>query len=174
MGKVVVTGPPGSGKTTLVGRVVEALRERGEVMAGFTTVEIRRGGRRTGFTVAGVGGLERRLAAAGAAGPRVGRYGVDVAAFESVALLELENGIEIGATLVVDEIGPMELLSERFRSLVPQLFCAPRLLATVHARPHPLTDSLRSREDVRVFDLALHDRDAALHSVLAAVLDGHT
>ena len=151
--KIVVTGPPGSGKTTLVQRVVHVLAERGEPLAGFTTAEIRRGGRRTGFIVTGIRGLERRLAVRGGTGPRVGSYGVDVAAFEEVALLEIEDGLELGTTLVIDEIGKMELLSTRFREVVGAAFDAPRLLATMQSRPDPFTDELKRRQDVRVIEL---------------------
>ena len=148
MARIIITGPPGSGKTTLTLRVVEILKSRNEVLAGFTTSEIRRGGRRTGFTITGVGGLERPLAVRGGQGPKVGSYGVDVEAFEEVALLELENGLELGSTLVVDEIGRMELLSERFRALLPEVLAAPRLLATLHTHADPDTDEIKRRPDV--------------------------
>ena len=148
MARVLLTGSPGSGKTTLAGRVVDTLRDRGEPLAGFVTSEIRRGGRRTGFTIRGVGGLERTLAVRGGPGPRVGAYGVDLAAFEEVALLEIENGLELGSTLIVDEIGKMELLSPRFRELVPRIFDAPCVLATVGDHHDPILDALRGRDDV--------------------------
>jgi nucleoside-triphosphatase len=145
---VIITSPPGSGKTTLTLRVVEILRARNEVLAGFTTSEIRRGGRRTGFTVTGLGGLERTFAVRGGNGPKVGSYGVDLNAFEEVALLELENGLELGSTLIVDEIGSMELLADRFRALLPGIMSAPRLLATLHTKAHPATDEIKRRPDV--------------------------
>lgn len=156
--KVLVTGPPRSGKTTLTKAVVSLLRERGELLAGFTTGDIKRGGRRTGFTISGIGGLERRLAVRGGTGPRVGSYSVDVAAFEEVALLEIENGLEIGATLVVDEIGKMELLSERFSALVPRIMGAERVLATAPAHSDPFSDALKARTDIYLVELPSSDR----------------
>lgn len=175
MGRVLLTGRPAAGKTTLCTRVLEELRERGEPVAGFTTHEISRGGRRTGFVVTGVSsGRERTMATAG--GPvggravMVGRYGVDVATFEDVALIELEAGMELGATIVVDEIGKMELLSERFRQLLPKLFDAERLLATVHMHADPLTDSLKARPDVSLITVGPANRDRLVSVVLERVL----
>jgi nucleoside-triphosphatase len=161
--KVLVTGPPGSGKTTLVNRVVHSLRDRGEPLAGFTTADIRRGGRRTGFTITGIGGLERLLAVRGGKGrARVGSYAVDVDAFEEVALLEIENGLELGATMIVDEIGKMELLSSRFAELVTRIFEAERVLATVPMHVDPITLELKRRPDVRVIELPqAHEPDLA-------------
>lgn len=173
--RVILTGPPGVGKTTLTLQVVDVLRERGEMLAGFTTSEIRRGGRRTGFTITGIGGLERTLAVAGATtGPRVGSYSVDVAAFDEVALLELQNGIELGSTLVVDEIGKMELLSDRFRELLPAVFDSPRVVATMHAHQHPVTDDLRGRPDVHVFEVERTHRDRQAVQIADLVLDSAT
>lgn len=157
--RVLIDGPPASGKSTLAVRTVDVLRERGEQLFGFTTSEIRRGGRRTGFTVTGVASrLERVLAARGADGPQVGSYGVDVEAFEEVALIELENGLELGATLVVDEIGKMELLSDAFAALVPRLFEAPRLLATVQRRPDAPIAAVVRRTRLRRIGLPRPDR----------------
>lgn len=172
--RVLITGPPGVGKTTLTLHVVDVLRSRGEVLAGFTTSEIRRGGRRTGFTITGLGGLERTLAVRGGPGPRVGSYGVDLAAFEEIALLELQNGLELGSTLVVDEIGKMELLSAAFRDLLDEIFEAPRVLATVHAHSDSLTDGLKQRSDVHVVEVDRSKRAEQAEAIADLVVDART
>lgn len=171
MGRVLVTGSPGAGKTTLADAVVDALRRRGESVAGFTTREIRRGGRRTGFIVAGVSGLVRTLAVLGGPGPQVGRYAVDVPAFEEVALNELESGLELGSTIVIDEIGKMELLSDRFVALLPKVFDAERVLATVHLHRHPVTDELKRRPDVKLVQIGPTNRDRLVGPVTDWVID---
>jgi nucleoside-triphosphatase len=157
--KVLIDGPPATGKSTIATHTAELLRERGEPVFGFTTSEIRRGGRRTGFTVAGVAsGRERVLAVRGGDGPRVGTYGVDVDAFEEIALIEIENGLELDSTLVVDEIGKMELLSPAFAQLVEKVFAAPRWLITTQRPPHPLIEPLIARTALRRIGLPRPDR----------------
>ncbi len=168
--RVLLTGPPGVGKTTLALHVVDILRKRGEHLAGFTTSEIRRSGRRSGFTITGLGGLERTLAVRGGPGPQVGPYGVDVGAFEEVALLELENGLELGSTLVIDEIGRMELLSEPFGALLGEIFASPRVVATIHAHRHPLTDDLKQRRGVHLIEVEHGRRDDQASFVADLVL----
>lgn len=57
-------------------------------LTGFTTTgELRRGGRRAGFVVEDMAGRQGLLALVQTTtGPRVGRYRVDMATFEAVAL----------------------------------------------------------------------------------------
>lgn len=166
MPAVLVTGRPGCGKTTLVRR---AIAELGVPAAGFYTEEIRRGSSREGFALVGLDGERATLASTSIRSPhRVSKYGVDIEALERVGLPALE---EAHAKLqVVDEIGKMELLSERFRGAVLAALDAGRpVLATIMLARHPFADALKSRSDARTFELTLENRDRVLADVVVAV-----
>jgi hypothetical protein len=55
----------GSGKTTLVQKVVDALQKNGLTVQGFYTEEVRQHGKRTGFDVATLDGTRGALARVG-------------------------------------------------------------------------------------------------------------
>jgi len=121
--RLLVTGRAGCGKTTLLSRVVLHLPN---LVAGFLTHEVRRGSKRFGFSITPLSQYDGTVpphklhstlfASVETPSPvRVGKYGVDVCAFEKVALPELENALSSDRPLVViDEIGKMELASATF------------------------------------------------------------
>jgi nucleoside-triphosphatase len=143
---------------------------RGVPVTGFTTKEIRESRTRKGFSVESVAGAKSVFAHVGFEGPRVGKYGVDVEAFEEVALPSLEPDDD--KTLVVlDEIGKMELLSDAFRDLVTDLFDGKNpVIATTHAFKHPFSDRLKQRDGVDLIKVTTLNRDA-LPEDLAAMLE---
>lgn len=157
---ILVTGPPGSGKTTAVRKAADRLQARGVHVAGFVTEEVRQEGRRVGFDLVVLDGPRVALARVGWQTPvTVARYGVDVDAVEQVGLAALEN--ERARVLVIDEIAPMELAAPSFLPAVEAALDGPAgVLATVHARAGGAVAELRGRADVRLVDLAAVDRDA--------------
>ncbi|MEM2688058.1 MAG: nucleoside-triphosphatase, partial [Thermoproteota archaeon] len=84
--KILVTGRPGIGKTTLVSKLAQMLRERGVSVGGMITYETREKGVRTGFLVEDLKtGLKGLMASVNYdSGPRVGKYFVSVAEIERV------------------------------------------------------------------------------------------
>jgi nucleoside-triphosphatase len=158
--KILVEGRPGVGKSTAAREVARLLQDHGVAVAGFVTNELRQRGRRVGFVVVALTGAEAVLAHVDLPGPpRVGRYGVDLAAFESVALPALQAATP-GGVVILDELGKMELASATFASAVTRLFAGEAaIVATVHAFRHHLTDVLKRRADTDVVRLSPSNRD---------------
>jgi nucleoside-triphosphatase len=156
--RVLIEGRPGSGKSTAAARLAELLRSEGVGVAGFTSGELRSGGRRVGFCIETLAGERGVLAHVELRGPpRVGKYGVDLAAFERLALPAVAAPAEV---VIVDELGKMELASERFREAVNELFERDvAVVATVHTAAHPFTDALKRRRDVERMALRRANRD---------------
>jgi nucleoside-triphosphatase len=157
--RVLIEGRPGSGKTTAAARLADLLRERNIEVQGFVTDEVRESGNRVGFTVRSFRGEAATLAHVDLPGPpRVGRYGVDLEAFERVALPTLDS-VPLGGVVVIDELGKMELASERFRGSVLELLAAPiTAVATVHAFRHSFTDELKRKPGFEVIKLTRANR----------------
>jgi nucleoside-triphosphatase len=139
-------------------------------LAGFLTEEIREGRTRVGFRIETFAGDRDVLAHVDLTGPpRVGKYGVDLEAFERLALPALEP--PPGGVTIVDELGKMELASARFRAAVTGLLDrdAP-LVATVQASRHPFADELKRRPGVELVRLTRANRDDLPDALAARLL----
>lgn len=167
---LLVTGAPGVGKTTLIRAVAAAFGKRA---GGFVTEEIREEGQRqrVGFRVCSLDGATAVLAHVRATrGPRVGRYQVDVPAFEAVGVSALDAATREADLIVVDEIGKMELCSRRFVDALETALRSPKpILGTVLQAPHPWIDALKRRPEVELYRLTERNR-ADLQDALVARL----
>jgi len=162
--RILLTGPPQSGKTTLVSRLVEELAASGIAIGGFLTREIREGGERVGFNVEQIGGSTALLAHVKlAGGPAVGRYKVNVLAFETLALHAIEQTAEHGRIAIIDELGQMELFSDAFVSAFNRLLGnAIPLVATIDARQHPVTDAIKQLPGIDLLEVRQDNADVLL------------
>ncbi len=156
---LLLTGRPGVGKTTVIKTLVERLGQRAD---GFYTAEIRQRGQRQGFCLVGLCGERATLAHTrlkGGGRPRVGRYGVDVAALERVGVAALQRATDTGSIVIVDEIGKMELFSSAFKTATLAALDGPSpVVATIMARPHPWADALKAKVNVMVWQVTVENR----------------
>src|SRR6266542_152380 len=162
--KVLLTGRPGCGKTTLIKRVVNKLARS---VGGFYTEEMREGGTRFGFKLVTLDGEEAVFAHVDfKTRERVGRYGLDLSALEAVGVKAIREAVRT-QLVVIDEIGPMEIRSATFRDAVNEVLDsrAP-VLATITARSFSLTDAIKKRPDVTMIEVRPNNRDQLVSELL--------
>ena len=135
---ILIQGPPRVGKTTAIEKIAKLL----ENVAGFYTEEIKEGEGRAGFKVRDFEGGEGILAHKKYKSPyRVGKYGVNIKSFESIAIPALKSGLERKKILLVDEIGKMEMFSDKFRKQITKALEVPNpVIATI---PQKMTTQIR-------------------------------
>ncbi len=162
MGKLILlTGLPGSGKTTVVQRTLEALADLRS--GGFTTREIRdAAGIRMGFELRTTSGETAVLAHVAIQSPfRVGKYGVNLHALEQTGVASIREALRVADFVVIDEIGKMELFSSAFRDAVQAAIASPKpVLATIMLKPHPVADEIKRTPGAELRIVTPQSRDA--------------
>ncbi|MCK5626537.1 NTPase [Candidatus Bathyarchaeota archaeon] len=119
---IMVTGMPGIGKTTLISNVVEIIKDRGYLVGGMITQEIRDKQKRLGFEILDIYTGKKGILAHTSLkkGSKIGKYVVNAVDLDEVGVAAITNSLnrpEIDL-VVVDETGPMEITSANFRKTV--------------------------------------------------------
>ncbi len=166
--KLLVTGTPGCGKTTLCEGVIERLKDKMRI-GGFVSGEIREGGVRRGFLIRDIGSGERGVLAHvdRQGNPRVGRYGVNLDDLNSVGVGAIHKALKDCDLVVIDEIGPMELFSKEFVKVVKDAFSSDKhVVATIHFRSRDRLVEKLGLKEVPVWVLDEENRDVLLEEIV--------
>jgi nucleoside-triphosphatase len=156
--RLFLTGTPGVGKTTLICGVLKRLEK--VKCAGFYTEERRHKGQRIGFKMITLDGQDGTLASIGRKEPTVGRYSIHIAEFEELILPQLDSQVNPADLYVIDEIGKMELLSQKFRSKTIDLLAqTSNILATIAKKGKGFIEQLKARNDIELIEVRRENRD---------------
>lgn len=113
---IFITGQPGTGKTTLIKQIIGELNLDA---GGFFTQEVRKAGERIGFNIYALDGRRGILARKVMKSRfKVGEYSVSLKDLEEIAVDSIKEALQEHKIVIIDEIGKMELFSEKFKEEV--------------------------------------------------------
>ena len=157
---ILVTGPPRSGKSTLIEKVVHKINRPA---TGFFTQELKEKGKRVGFSINTLDGKTGVLAHQGLRSKyRVGKYGVNLEDLEQIAVPSMRPSIA-GQMVVIDEIGKMECFSRLFKeALFRVLSSENQVIGSIAIKGDHFIQSIKKRDDVTLISISQNTRDLAL------------
>ena len=169
-----ITGRPGVGKTSVLLRTVDELRKMGYNVAGMVSREVREHGSRIGFEILDLSTESKGWLAHvnQPTGPRIGKYRVNMEDFESIGINAILKALRDADVVVIDEIGPMELFSNKFREAVIKVVESEKfVIATIHYRlRNHFMNSLKRRKDAEIFEVTLENRSNLHKTIIGRAL----
>jgi nucleoside-triphosphatase len=166
---VFLTGRPGIGKTSVLLRAVDILKAKGYKIGGMVSREARKHGVRVGFEIVDLETGRRGWLAHEnqQTGPRVSKYRVNLSGLNTIGAGSILNAVKNADTIVVDEIGPMELFSPDFKEAMKKAVESRKMMiGTIHYRAHdPLITTIKAREDAEILEITRENR-GRLHTIL--------
>ncbi len=160
---LLLTGNPGVGKTTVIMKIADVLKKREFNVGGMISREVRENNVRVGFEIIDLNSLKRGWLAHinQKNGPKVGKYHVNIKDLNSIGAETIVYAVEKCDVIVIDEIGPMELFSQKFKQAVKKALNGEKLvLAVVHGKAKdPLINEAKKREDAETFTFTMENRD---------------
>jgi nucleoside-triphosphatase len=158
----ILTGAPGVGKTTVLTKTVDALKAKGVSVGGMITREVREDNVRVGFEIVDLTSGKRGWLAQvdGQSGPQVGKYQVNLNDLDKIGVAAITQALEKCSAVAIDEIGPMELFSPKFKQVVTQVLESKKLVLTVvHGKAKdPLVTQVKRRVDAEIFNVTFSNR----------------
>lgn len=171
---LLITGGPGVGKTTVLLKTVDLLKVKGFSVGGMLSRDMRSGTTRAGFEVMDLyTGKTGQLAHKDLkSGPQVGKYHVNIADLDAIGTEAVGWANKKCDVVAVDEIGPMELLSDKFRHAVTDAVDSQKLIiGTIHWKAGDnLVKEIKTREDAVIFVVTWENR-SSLPSAIASEAD---
>jgi nucleoside-triphosphatase THEP1 len=164
---ILVTGPPRSGKSTLIEKAIEHIQVP---VTGFFTREIRERGRRVGFSIVTLDGKTGVLAHRKIKSRfRVGPYGVNLPDLDQIAVPSMVPS-QPGDTIIIDEIGKMECFSALFKkTLLDALESEHQLIGSIAIKGDKFIQHIKKRDELLLIPVSEATRESALELLLAKI-----
>jgi nucleoside-triphosphatase len=172
---LLLAGNPGVGKTSTLLRVVESLKAKGYNVGGMISREVRSQGTRIGFEILDLNNNTRGWLAHvdQKTGPQVGRYRVNIEDLESLGVSAILEAVEKSDAVAIDEIGPMELFSGKFKDAVRKAIDSKKLVVgVIHWKArNKLIDDVKRREDAELYAVTYENRNSLSEVIVEQAMD---
>ncbi|HJN03177.1 MAG: nucleoside-triphosphatase [Nitrospinota bacterium] len=165
MKNIFLTGPPSSGKTTVIKKIITGLKRPAK---GFYTEEIRVDGKRQGFKMITLAGKEGLL------GHRdiksdytVSKYGVSIENIDNIAVPAIipDNQSQI---IILDEIGKMECFSKKFKEAALQALDSNNtVIGTIAISGTEFIRKIKERCDMKIIEATESNRHELSDKILS-------
>lgn len=165
--KILLTGAPRSGKTTLLMDLIQGVSPQ----LGMSAVAVSEDGERIGFDLKDSDDNTTPLARVGKpTGYPVSRYFVDINSLDN--FVGHLFAYQPGQLLYLDEIGQMQLYSEKFKELVNHYLASPNdYIGTFSSIYHdPFIEEVKHRADVFVCTVTPENREQLILALREALL----
>lgn len=174
--KILITGKPRSGKTTLIKDILASLPNIS--YGGFFTEEIKENGVRVGFKIVTTFGEQGILSHQNYKSKyHISKYGVNITNLDTIGTNSIERAVKEKDLIVIDEIGKMEMSSNKFNTVVRRLFKESKktIIATIPISASiPLINELKSQVDVKLFDTRIDSLENIKKSCLELLKNDKT
>ncbi len=168
--KVGITGLPGAGKTQALIKVIEMLEEESLAVGGMVTEPIVENGKRVGFYVMDWKSKRKAIFAHIETESKfyVGKYGVNLESLDTVGVEALNDATKNADVIVIDEVGKMEVESEKFVKAVKDAMEVDKpIILTLHKKSrNPLLQDIRRRDDVRILEVTPINRNLLPYKII--------
>lgn len=163
---ILITAKPRTGKSTLIQKLMNQIGIANCI--GFYTEEIKENNLRIGFKLKLMDGREELLALAGMNSEiKIGRYGIDIKRFEETCIPMLKQALDGKKVIIIDEIGPMQVVSQDFRDMLLQLAdknC--NAFGTIFYESFPWIDDFKLHKNVQLIELNIENRDNIVYDLI--------
>lgn len=171
---ILITGKPGVGKSTAVKKIIHELDDKA---GGFYTREIKENDSRLGFEIVTLAGKVARLAIKSSKTVfsnevSFERYKVNLDALNLIGVPALHVAVAKGQIIVIDEIGPMEILSIEFQNAVTQILNNNELavIGTIVERSYEFADQVKVNPRVNLIHMNSDNRGELPSQILDILL----
>jgi len=106
-------------------------------------------------------------------GPQVGRYRVNMHDLDGIGVQAILRAVESSDVIAIDEVGPMELFSERFRDAVKKAIQSGKLVVgVIHWRAkNKLMDELKANPDAEAYVVTRENGEKLEETIVETAVD---